>query len=156
MDISVDKKIVIKSTLVSGGPISIHQWKIDDILQTDSTDTLTIPPNTLSHGLHNIYYKGTNYCGSFTELNQQINIMEVISTTYTQTDPVLVSTPTVVLNVKLRRTGTVNVTVIDESDVPVPSATVSIAGVSGITDATGNVSLTSVPYGSQTATTTIM
>lgn len=54
MDIEINKTIQVKSNLINGGPISIHEWKIDNILQTNITDTLNIIANSLSLEIHNI------------------------------------------------------------------------------------------------------
>ncbi len=156
VDIQINKQITAKVFVTSGSPISIYEWKLDDVLQINNTDTLTIPPNTLSLGTHAIKFKGQNYCGNYSsEFIENINITEVINMAYIQTDPLNVDQPTVSTSVKLRRTSTVTVTVTDEADVSVVFAQVSITGVPGTTDASGVVTLSSVPYGTQTITTTI-
>ncbi len=155
-DIPINKQITAKVTVTSGGPISTYQWKLDDILQSNNTDIFTIPPNTLSLGIHTIKFRGQNYCGNWSdELIENINITEVINMAYVQTDPVNIDQPTVSTTIKLRRTASVTVTVTDEADVPVASAQVSIAGINGTTDALGVVTLSAIPYGAQTVTTTI-
>ncbi len=156
IDIPINKKIIIQVTTTSGGPIFTYEWKLDDVLQINNTDTFTILPNTLSSGIHTIKFRGQNYCGNWSnELIENINITEVINMVYEQTDPVNVNQPTVSTTIKLRRTASVTVTVTDEADVPVVSAQVSIAGITGTTDASGVVTLLTVPYGIQTITTTI-
>ena len=156
MNIEINKKIVAEIDLVSGGPISIYEWKLDDIPQSNNTDTLTTPSNTLSIGNHTIKFRGQNYCGNWSdELVENINITEIINMAYEQTDPLNIDQPAVSTSVKLRRTSTVTVTVIDEADVPLTSAQVSVAGISGTTDASGIVTLPAVPYGTQIVTTTI-
>jgi len=154
--IEINKQITTKATVVSGGPISIYEWKLDDIPQINNTDTLIIPPNTLSIGMHSIKFKGQNYCGNHSEeYVENINITEVTNMVYEQTDSLNVNQATISMVVKLRRTATVTVTVTDESDVPVASAQISIAGIIGTTDALGAVTLSAVPYGTQTVTTAI-
>ncbi len=155
-DIQINEQITVQVTNISGGPISIYEWKLDDALQTNNTDTFTILPNTLSLGIHIIKFIGQNYCGNYSmELIENINITEVINMTYVQTDPINVDQPAVSTTVKLRRTASVTVTVTDEADVLVVSTQVSIAGITGTTDALGVVTLSPVPYGTQTVTTTI-
>jgi len=155
-DIQINKQVTVKVSVTSGGPISIYEWKLDDILQTNNTDTFTILPNTLSLGIHTIKFIGQNYCGNYSnELIENINITEVTNMAYEQTDPVNVNQATISMVVKLRRTATVTVTVTDEADVPVVSAQVSIAGITGTTDALGAVTLSAVPYGTQIVTTAI-
>jgi len=155
-DIQIDKQITSTITTISGGPISIYEWKLDDILQINNTDTFTILPNTLSLGLHTIKFIGQNYCGNYSdELIENINITEVINMVYEQTDPINVDQLTVSTIIKLRRTAAVTITVTDEADVPVVSAQVSIAGITGTTDALGAVTLSAVPYGTQIVTTAI-
>jgi len=156
MDIQINKQITAKVTVVSGGPISTHQWKLDEVIQTNNTDTFVIPPNTLSLGLHTIKFTGQNYCGNYSsELIENINIVQVTNMAYEQTDPLNIDQPAVSTTIKLRRTATVTVTVTDEADVPVVSAQISVAGIPGTTDASGVVILSSIPYGTQTVTTTI-
>jgi len=155
-DIQINKQITVKVSVTSGGPITTYQWKLDNILQTNNTDTFTILPNTLSLGLHTIKFIGQNYCGNDSnELIENINITEVINMAYIQTDPLNVDQPAISTSVKLRRISTVTVTVIDEADVPLPSTQVNVAGIPGTTDASGVVILPSIPYGTQTVTTTI-
>lgn len=155
-DIPINKSIIIKSTFTSGGPISIYEWKLDDIIQLNNTDTLIIPPNTLSLGIHTIKFRGRNYCDNYSnELIENINIIEATNMAYTQTDPLTVDQPTISTSIKLRRTSTVTVTVTDEANNPLASAQISIAEISGTTDPTGVVILSAVPYGTQTVTTTI-
>ncbi len=156
INIPINKQIIFKLSDISGGPITTFKWKLDDILQSNNTDTLTIQPNTLSLGIHTIKFRGQNYCYNWSsELIENINITEAINMTYTQTDPLDIYQLTVSTTIKLRRTSTVTVTVTDETDVPVASAQVSIAGIIGTTDASGAVTLSAVPYGAQTITTTI-
>jgi len=156
MNIQINKQITVQVTVISGGPISTHEWKLDDTPQINNTDTFTISPNTLSIGIHTIKFRGQNYCGNYSnELIENINITEVTNMAYEQTDPVDVDQPTVSTTIKLRRTATVTITVTDEADVPVVSAQVSIAGITGTTDALGAVTLSAVPYGAQTVTTAI-
>jgi len=155
-DIFKNKKITAQVAVISGEPISIYEWKLDDIIQLNNTDTFTIPPNTLSTGTHTIKFRGQNYCGNWSsELIENINITEVINMAYEQTDPVTVDQPAVSTTIKLRRTAVVSVIVTDEADIPVVSAQVSVAGVPGTTDVLGAVTLSAVPYGAQTVTTTI-
>jgi len=157
VDIQINKQITAQSSVTSGGPIYIYEWKLDDIIQINNTDTFTIQPNTLSIGIHTIKFKGQNYCGNYSdELIENINITEVINMAYEQTDPVTVDQPTVSTTIKLRRTAAVTITVTDEADVPVVSAQVSIAGITGTTDALGAVTLSAVPYGTQIVTTAIL
>ncbi len=155
MDIQQNKQITIQITNEYGGPITTYEWKIDDILQANNTDTLTIQPYQLSLENHTIKFRGQNYCGNWSnELIENINI-EVINMAYVQTDPLNVDQPTISTSVKLRRTSTVTITATDEADVPVVSAQVSIAEITGTTNASGVVTLSAVPYGTQTVTTTI-
>ena len=157
MDIQINKQITAQVTVVSGGPISLYEWILDNILQTNNTDILIIPPNTLSLGNHTIKFRGQNYCGNYsTELIENINITEVINMAYIQTDTLAVNQETLTMSVKLRRIATVTITVTDELDVPVASALVDIGGeISGTADASGVVTLTSVPFGNKTVTTSI-
>lgn len=154
--IQINKQINCKTIVETGGPISTFEWKLDDILQANNTDSLIIQPNTLSLGLHTIKFRGQNYCGNWSsEIIENINIIEAINMAYTQTDTLNVNAPTVAATMKLRRISTVTITVTDEADVPIPSAQVTVAGISGTTNATGVVTLSAVPYGAQTVTTTI-
>ncbi len=154
-DIQINKKITAQVTVVSGGPISTFEWKLDNVIQSNYTDILTIPPSTLTLGNHTIKFRGQNYCGNWSsELIESINIIEEINM-YTQTDLLNVNAPTVATTVKLRRTSTVTVTLTDEADIPIPSVQVSVAGISGTTDALGVLILSAVPYGSQIVTTTL-
>jgi len=153
--IEINKQIIVKVSVVSGGPISIYEWKLDDIIQTN-TDTFIIQTNTLSIGIHTIKFRGQNYCGNWSsEFVENINITEETNMTYIQTDPLNIDQSTISTSVKLRRTSTVAVTVTDEANVPIVSAQVDIAGISGITDVTGVATLLLIPYGTQTVTTTI-
>lgn len=155
MDIQINKQITAQVTVISGGPISTYEWKLDNTLQINNTDTLTIPPNTLSLGNHTIKFRGQNYCGNYSnELIKNINI-EATNMAYEQTDTLNVDQATMSMTVKLRRTAAVTVTVTDEANAPVAGATVAIAGITGTTDATGVATLSAVPYGTQTVTTTI-
>lgn len=65
--------IIVTSTLISGGPVDTNEWKINNTIHTNTTDILTIYPHDLPIGLHDVQYKGTNYCGSTTTLTQQID-----------------------------------------------------------------------------------
>jgi len=154
--IEINKQIIVKVDVVSGGPISIYEWKLDEIIQTNNTDTFIIQPNTLIIGIHTIEFRGQNYCGNWSsEFVENINITEETNMTYIQTDPLNINQSTISTSIKLRRTSTVAVTVTDEANVPIVSAQVDIAGISGITDATGVATLLLIPYGTQTVTTTI-
>ena len=156
MEIQINKQITLKVIVISGGPITTYQWKLDDVSQINNTDTFIIQANTLSLGLHTIKFRGQNYCGNWSsELIENINITEVTNMAYEQTDPLNIDQPTVSTTIKLRRTAAVTVTVTDEADVPLPSTQVSVAGIPGTTDASGVVILSSIPYGTQTVTTTI-
>ncbi len=156
MDIPITKKIICQIINTFGGPIKNYEWKLDDILQINNTDTFIIPPNIINIGTHTIKFRGKNYCGNYsTELIESINIIEAINMAYIQTDTLNVNAPTVATTVKLRRTSTVTITVTDEADVPIPSTSVTIAGISGTTDASGVATSSAVPYGTQTITTTI-
>ena len=151
VDIQLNKQITAQVTVVSGGPISTYEWKLDDILQTNNTDTLTIPPNTFSIGTHTIKFRGQNYCGNWSpELVENINITEVMNMA-TQTDPVVVNQPAVAVTITLRRTSEVTVTVVDDPQsanpgAPSQGATVEIGGVIGTTDISGVVILSNIPY----------
>jgi len=150
-DFKIDKPITAKVTVTSGGPISVFEWKLDDTIQINNTDTLTIPPNTLSTGTHTIKFRGQNYCGNYSdELIENINITEVIYMA-TQTDPVVVNQPAVAVTITLRRTSEVTVTVVDDPQsanpgAPSQGATVEIGGVIGTTDISGVVILSNIPY----------
>jgi len=150
-DIQINKQVTVKVSVTSGGPISIYEWKLDDTPQINNTDTLTIPPNTFSIGLHTIKFRGQNYCGNWSpELVEDINITEVINMAI-QTDPVVVNQPAVAVTITLRRTSEVTVTVIDDPQsanpgAPSQGATVEIGGVIGTTDISGVVILSNIPY----------
>jgi hypothetical protein len=155
MDIPKDKPITGIANTESGGPIVKFEWKVDDVLQPNNTDTLTIPANTLSVGNHTIKFNGENYCGNISpELIEQINITEV-TMVYTQTDSITVTYPTTAVTIKLRRMSTVTITVVDEKSIPVASAKVSIGTITGTTNTSGVAVLNNVPIGTQTVTTEI-
>ena len=151
VDIQINKQITAKVTTTSGGPISTYNWKLDDVFQSNNTDTLIIQPNTLSIGTHTIKFRGQNYCDNWSsELVENINITEVIYMP-TQTDPVVVNEPAVAVTITLRRISDVTVTVIEDPQAqnpgaPVLGATVDIAGIIGTTDANGVVVLSNIPY----------
>lgn len=158
MDIPQDKEIKGTANLVSGGPIVVFKWTIDNVIQNNNTNTLTIPPNTLHIGNHTIKFQGQNYCGNFsTELVENINITEV-KMAYTQTDIVNVVAPATDAQIKLRRvptTATVTLTVVDEQDKPFLGAIVKIGTITGTTNTTGVAVLLAVPTGAQTVTTSL-
>jgi len=151
IDIQINRQITAKITVISGGPISTYQWKLDNITQTNNTDTFIIPPNTLTTGLHTIKFRGQNYCDNYSsELIENINITEVINMA-TQTDPVVVNQPAVAVTITLRRNSVVTVTVVEDPQAqnpgaPVQGATVAIAGITGTTGANGVVVLSGIPY----------
>ncbi len=70
---STNTPITITSSVISGGPVDIHEWKIDTIIQPTTIDTLIIYPYNLPIGTHDIQYKATNYCGNTTTVSQQID-----------------------------------------------------------------------------------
>ncbi len=155
-DIISSKQITIKITNVSGGPIRSTEWKIDDVIQSNTTDTLIIQPDQLSLGQHTIKFRSQNYCGNWSDIySQTINIIEESNMAYTQEDSMNVNQPVMSVSITLKRISTLTVTVKDESNLPITAALVSIAGISGETNAEGVVVLQPVPYGTHIMTTTV-
>lgn len=148
------KQLNVKATVTSGGPILTYDWKIDDILQPNNTDTLIIPPNTLSLGLHTIKFRGQNYCGNWSsELIENINIIEV--TQMEKTVTVVVDQPVVQVAIALDYAGTAEVTV-SNGVAPVAGASLDLDGTpTGLTTgADGKASILNVPYGTHTVKAT--
>ncbi len=153
IDIQINKKITTKTNVLSGGPISIYEWKLDDITQINNTDTLTIPPNTLSLGTHTIKFRGQNYCGNWSsELVENINITEV-NNMVTITQTMTVDSPTETINIVLPVTSTVTVIVNDPAGSPISGASVVVGTMAAVTtDVTGTAIITGVAYGTQDVT----
>ncbi len=155
-DILSSKKITLKTSNLSGGPITSTEWKIDDVVQSNITDTLVIQPNQLTLGEHTIKFRSQNYCGNYSvEKIETLNIIEESNMAYSQEDSININQPTMNVSITLKRTSTITVTVKDENQLPITAALVSIAGISGETNAEGIVVLQSVPYGTHIMITTV-
>lgn len=145
-DLPISKEITIKVGNITGGPIDTFEWKIDDVPQTNNTDTLTILPNTLSLGLHNIKFRGKNYCGNWSsEIIERINIIK--GDIMENTVSVIVDRPLVQVTIVLPYTGTIEVTVTDGIN-PVEGANLQLDGVDTglITGVDGKASILNIPY----------
>lgn len=77
INIIQSKQTIIKINTTSGGSITTFSWKLDDVLQSNNTDTLTIPASTLSLGQHTVKFIGQNYCGNYSiEKTETLNVTD--------------------------------------------------------------------------------
>ncbi len=155
-DIQINKKIIAKSIIISGGPISVYEWKLDSTIQTNNTNTFTIQPNTLIIGNHTINLRCQNYCGNWTSIiTKDINIIKEINMAYTQTDVINVDSQNMNKIIKIIKKSTITLNIVDEADLPIKSAQVSIDEISSASNELGIATLKDVPYGNHNIVTTI-
>lgn len=147
MKLNIDKPIKLETVDLTGGPIAKFEWKLDDVIQTDSTSSLIIPPKSLSLGDHTIKLKIENYCGNYYEVTKNITVVEVTPTMeYEQ--KLIVDKPTMNISIDLKRTSTITFTITVDG-IPSKAAQVSVLDIISETDENGIATLSGVPYGDQ-------
>ena len=146
-------KIKLESQSNSGRSdltISNYEWKINNIIQQNNTNTLIVDTSTVPLGNNTISLRIQNSYPCNKWSSQKDTVINIIRGVNMQKDTtILVDKPTMSINVVMDLVSTVNVTVTDPLGNPIPNATAKIGTITTLTDVNGLASLTNVPYGTQ-------
>lgn len=135
--------------------ISRHEWTINNIIQSNTTDNIIVNTNDLKllPEKNNITLRVQNSepCNKWSEY--MTKIIEV--TNMEQTFTVVVDKAKTLTEVTIQMNGTVEVTVKNQIGIPIQNATVKIDTVSAITNELGVATLADISYGTKTGTVTL-
>jgi len=138
--------------------IQKHEWTINDVIQSNNTDTLIINTNDLKVSpeinITSLRVQNSEPCNKWSEyVTKPIEIKEV--TTMDQTFTVVVDKPKVSVEVIIQMNATVEVSVKNQLGTPISGATVKMGEISAITNDLGVATLADISYGTKTGTVTL-